>query len=927
MKAISRDAAFAMEFADDTTPLTRNVVAVSWTVDALRVLKQIRDEATTRAQEEDEEAFLHLPYAHLRAQLHLQIDAWVGIDDDIGLRSLYVPSNSAAAPEAWGYLVSADARADLQKIKDAFATWSEGVLARYCESRGAYAPGVAALRRLGQEDRIVRTTPSRVQIFPWGRMPQAKSGTPTPFDVTAGVLAAHLAGQELFPGLGPVVRVVGGPEHNSAEVMTRPHMAAGGRFSLVCELSVQTLPGSTKPLIYCEFKRRRWADGLKSGYTVSSSIRGFVLPHAMRPQSAYRFSVMRQRAGKWITDLGYQQYEYAFNLVPGHENEGVFTYPSEEAASVLVMLKPEVTEQHHSKLQAGVPLVDQADAFERISAVLGELGLRPFTDFSTAKAVTVKAPPLAMLKAEVTLGRLLDRHEHDDDEAPPGKALEAITSVSPDRWFKADVPAPDAERDRVVAAVRTLTADTAYIADTSRHQLYVVTQTPEDVEWIKTTAAAMLGDVIKVLSVPLPANTHGPMQNFTEGRRKQRFDARVREWLKFGESLKLGPRSMVLVQAPMFYKVEGDKFKPDDNVNKLAARKALGSLGCTVQYLLPSEHGRVDKFLPRVQAALLDLVFGHAGSVWGLKQAGEACFTGSVSPPRWVGAVSSLVVQSEWFRDRAQSVFVATRMDCETGQAWVRFAHQTAEIVQTDWMRFDEGAKYLASTRMELPAPWAAKRELLAQFFQSTFDDMVAVDPNAVVFIDSTRAARLASWLSDSGMRETSRQVAPGVLTAQRWPTLRLIRIREQAPTIGQEKIFGVSNGAEAPLRTWTSTPRLFRVSGASAPTFWSLARPGTHHKRGASCYREMLLPNSNQTEDNPKAFVPFPAQPDKQHLNSRAVEVVILQKQADDDEVQLASFAQHLRAGLLTARNERWVTAPTPLRIIDKLTEYMRGG
>ena len=43
MKAISRDAAFAMEFADDTTPLTRNVVAVSWTVDALRVLKQIRD--------------------------------------------------------------------------------------------------------------------------------------------------------------------------------------------------------------------------------------------------------------------------------------------------------------------------------------------------------------------------------------------------------------------------------------------------------------------------------------------------------------------------------------------------------------------------------------------------------------------------------------------------------------------------------------------------------------------------------------------------------------------------------------------------------------------------------------------------------------------------------------------------------------------
>lgn len=926
MKAVSRDAAFAMEFAEGAAPLTRNVVAVSWTVDALRVLKQIRDEATSRAQEEDEEAFVHLPYAHLRAQLHLQVDAWVGIDDDIGLRSLYVPANSTD-PEAWGHLVSADARADLQNIKDAFAIWSEGALAHYCESRSAYALGVAALRRLSQEDRIVRITPSRVQIFPWGAMPQAKPGAPTPFDVTAGVLAARLAGQELFPQLGPVVRVVGGPEHNSAEVMTRPHLAAGGRFSLVCELSMQTLPGSTKPLIYCQFKRRRWADGLKSGYIASSSIRGFVLPHAMRPQSAYRFSVIRQRGGKWTTDLGYQQYEYAFNLARGHENEGVFTYPSGEDASVLVMLKPEVTEQHHSKLQAGVPLVDQADAFERIAVVLGELGLRPFTDFSAAKAVTVKAPRLAMLKAEVTLGRLLDRHEHDDDEAAAAEVLEAITSAPAERWFKADVPALDAKRDQVIAAVRTLTADTAYVADTSRHQLYVVTQTPEDVEWIKTTAAAMLGDVIKVSSVRLPANTHGPAQNFTEGRRKQRFDARVREWLKFGENLKLGPRSMVLVQAPMFYKVEGEKFKPDDNVNKLAARKALGSLGCTVQYLLPSEHGRLDKFLPRVQAALLDLVFGHAGSVWGLKQASAACFKGSVPPPRWVGAVSSLVVQSEWFRDRAQSVFVATRMDCETGQAWVRFAHLAAETVQTDWMRFDEGARYLASTRMELPGPWAARREMLSQFFQRTFDDMMAVDPNAVVFIDSTRAARLASWLSDTGMREAARQIAPGVPAEQRWPTLRLIRIREQAPTIGQEKVFRATDGAAAPLRTWTSTPRLFRVGGASAPTFWSLATPGTHHKRGASCYRPMLLPNSNQTEDNPNEFAPFPAQPDKQHLNSRAVEVVILQKQAGDDDVQLASFAQHLRAGMLTARNERWVTAPTPLRIIDKLTEYMRGG
>ena len=118
MKSTVRDAVFAMEFAEDAPALVRNVVAVSWTTDVLRVLKQIRDEATTRAKEDDEDAFIHLPFANLRAQLHLEIDDWAAVKDDIGLRSLYVPSGD---PEAWGFLDSADPRGTVKKVKDAFA--------------------------------------------------------------------------------------------------------------------------------------------------------------------------------------------------------------------------------------------------------------------------------------------------------------------------------------------------------------------------------------------------------------------------------------------------------------------------------------------------------------------------------------------------------------------------------------------------------------------------------------------------------------------------------------------------------------------------------------------------------------------------------------------------------------------------------------
>lgn len=224
-----------------------------------------------------------------------------------------------------------------------------------------------------------------------------------------------------------------------------------------------------------------------------------------------------------------------------------------------------------------------------------------------------------------------------------------------------------------------------------------------------------------------------------------------------------------------------------------------------------------------------------------------------------------------------------------------------------------------------MPRLHGDQRDLLAKFFETTFDQLTADDPNAVVFIDSTRAARLARWLSDQGVSEAHGEVSPGVVTSVRWPGLRILRVREQSPAVGQEKVYAPQSQSDPTVRTWTSTANLFQVDTASMPTFWSLAKPTTHHKRGASCYRETTLPNSKASPEHPNWFRTFPAQPDHQHMTPRAVELVVLQKQPDDTDIQLAAFAQHLRAGMLTAFNERWVTTPSPLRIIDKLAEYMR--
>ncbi len=920
MKLAEGEAVFALKFNAEAPAIVQNVVSIAWTKDVLSVLKQTKDEATAQAKRQDDEAFIHLPFANLRGQLQLMFSNWVSMKDDLGLRSPYV----ADTPEPWGYLGDGNPREALHNLHDAFARWSEGPLAHFSESRGAYAVGIGRLRQLNLDRKVFSLQPSRLQLFPWNAAP--KVAGVTRFDITPGVLAARLAGREIFPELGPVANVVGGTGRNKAEIMTRPSDGGdGGLFSLVCEISMETLPGALQPLIYLKFKRRRWATSFNSRYPTSPTIGGFVFPHAERPGSAFRFTVM-WRKKKWTTDQSYQLIADILHLTPGYEDEGVLSYPSDHRASVAVMVKAEVAEASDTKVLAGVPMADQADAFVRIATELEELGLEPFTNFSVVKSVLFKAPPLSMFKADLALARLLSDHSLDEDvDGDLNEAIESATGSSAQRWFKSDLPTPDPQHGRVVNAVRTLVSQTAFQTDSTRRTIYLVCHGNEDIDWMKSTIRSMLGEEVTIASVRLPENTHGPLGKLplADCKKKERFDARMREWLEFARQIQLQERAMVLVQAPRYYEAENGKFAHDDVINKLAARKALASLGCTVQYLLPSETGKLDKFLPRLQAAVLDLVFGHSGSVWGLKQVRQTCFSDTQSPPNWVCGISSLMVQTEWAG--WQSAFVSTRLNCATGEAEVRFAHRGADPVMTPWMRFDLGAQYLASNRIELPSGHLNQRALLANFIISTFDELISIDPNAVVFIDSTRNAKLASWLSDSGVQETEREVAPKVFVSKRWPTLRLIRIREQAPTIGQQRFFDGTLPDGGPVRTWTATQRLFEVHDTSAPTFWSLARPLSHHKRGASCYRTMLLPNSRKTPQNPEPFSPFPPRADKQYLNAQAVEIVILQKQPTDENSQLASFAQHLRAGMLTAWNDRWVSTPTPLRIVEKLSQYLR--
>jgi len=930
----SRDAAFALVYDPQAAPVEGKVFAVAWTREVIDVLRQIHKEAEDHERENYEDARLHLPFADLRSRILLLESRWSTLFDHVGLRYF---SEGPENPTPWGFLCNADAPSAKKAINQAFSEWVEGALQAYCDQREAFLPGIRRLFELQQLDKVFKFTPMRVQLFPWPATGPAQ-GAESPFNVSAGFLASRLAGREIFPDLGPVVRIMGGPEANHAEVMTLPRSAEGGRFSLVCEISMQTLPGGMWPLVFVQFKRRRWADTMSS-YPKGRTIGGFVIPHELRPDAAFRFSLSR-RGGAWNTDLGYRYFEQTLSLAEGYDHERVLQYPCDDRASVLVMVKPDVAEAANSNLNAGVPLVDQGDAFERVAEALADIGLRRFEDFAEVTPPRFKPAKLDILKAEITLSHLLEGYEQDADEeggeesgdatglassSSIGKRIEAVTGSPSERFYK-DEPKLGTD-PKVTAAIRTLVAETAYGSDSRRRVIYLVTDTTEDIGWIKAAANAIFGDTLQVVSMPLPAGTHGPAEllPMAEGSNRARFDARLRTWETFVAEQNIPSGAMVLVQAAKLYaQVGGGKRKLDHWVNKPAARKAFAIAGCTVQYLLPSETGRIDKFQPRVQAALLDLVFGHGGLVWGLPQSSKAMFTDPATRPRWVAGIGSLQLTTEW--NKNATVLVATRMECATGKAWVRFGHHEAQMVVSDWMPFDEGATYVASRRLALPQKVDARRAAFARFVTETLNDIHQLDPNAVVFIDSTRTAKLGGgWLSDRNITGGPLTVAPDTLVHERWPGLRLLRIRSQAPSMGQEKIHQDLEAGGRKIKTWTTTPKLFQVKNTPAPTFWSLAKQAGHPKRGVSCYRTVMLPNPKRTEDIPGPVAAFLPRAKDQHANPRAIELVVLQHQPADNAMHLAAFAQALRAGMLTAQNERWVSSPSPLQIIDALAQYMR--
>jgi len=230
-------------------------------------------------------------------------------------------------------------------------------------------------------------------------------------------------------------------------------------------------------------------------------------------------------------------------------------------------------------------------------------------------------------------------------------------------------PMVDANRGRL---------DKAFGAETEINLVFVCRRERED-QIFRSVVSLLFGDRVNVIRYVLPEGTHGTrkaLDGKTRLSRVERAAARKEAWSDLAESIRKDfASSPVIVQAARQYE-DGD----DDSVNKDVGRNTLAThAGCSVQYLLPPGNGKAAEYMHRVQAALYDLLFAHAGLGPVPAEIVEASFPSTSRPRSIVGISIVSQAASRAGRPDGAELAVAAKVEVATGRISARLGYLKAE--------------------------------------------------------------------------------------------------------------------------------------------------------------------------------------------------------------------------------------------------------
>jgi hypothetical protein len=472
---------------------------------------------------------------------------------------------------------------------------------------------------------------------------------------------------------------------------------------------------------------------------------------------------------------------------------------------------------------------------------------------------------------------------------------------------------------------------------------------------LQSAVRVLWRDAFDVKPHRLPKNVHGPKDELPGAQEKAtgRFRLRGDAWKSLAQSIGATKRqTLCLVVAPSFYPVNNGRL-PDDPVNKPATRKALATLGgATVQFLLPVQEDsqrsiRLVDYLMRVQSALKELVFAHAGRIDGVAAAATRCFGNNERTPREVIGIT--IVRQNGGRSRSSFdktfLAVAGRIDLATGRCDLRYAHERGgRLFISQWLPFTRALGEIAgASPVQLAENVRERSTRFMKFCESVIGESVDAGMQPVVIVDSSNCARLWPWLADSRLDAARIDIAERQWMQEDWRGARIVRIRQElAPGIVRSKLTTLipdqpaGNGRGGKRRKKVRVPtspfsgalyRLDADNGSGCATYLSVGGKTLHHnKRGLSCYREMLLPTTAAPAANGRRlfgltrFEPYT----DQWPTPNPVEIVVTLRGADDDPDRIAEFVESLRHGF--GHYAEWTSLPAPLFFERVVRDYICG-
>ncbi len=905
-----------------------------WTSITRDLLRRIARKAADTNKAEGRE----LPYSDLRAALQARIGGLVLLDSRFSRTDdapLFAASGGAADIEAAAHR--------------SVAAWVQLTLRPWAENLGTDCGDIDALEDKGRRRELFAKLPSPPVPEPANVPDALRSDFRQYADILLAMVASSLEGVELFDGLGAVHRVLDREYGNSIAFETWPSALPGGDdlFSMVAIVSVETRPSSRLPFLVVKAAKRIWCREFPSANRLYGRRR--ISVRVLSRKSPARAVTLSARLEQGLPKTQINAIVYEAGRETGEsfvEDLTSLVASRGRAADLFVGVPFRYGYRPEPKVAPGVTLQDQVDLFRKVQDLIGGFGFQE----PRLREVNAKIRRPKESHDQATLHNLISHHFGRVEEEDVPARVEELFGAPEKKRRGREAPAKTVPLEPLVQANRER-LDKAF-GEGVPLDLMFVCRREEEGRLFASVVSLIFGDRVKVVRHAMPDGVHGTRQQLDGDARNSRLKraaARREAWLPLAERIRTGfPGAPIIVQAALKY--DG---KDEDEVNKSVGRNTLATVaGSNVQYLLPPTAGHAAEYMHRIQAALYDLLFGHAGLGPVPAPIVEAAFVDAPRPRAIVGISIVSQAGSRAGRPEGATIAVAMKTDVATGRISGRLGFLRNGAMDTG--KFESLSKTLIAVASagitSLGEKQPEKRENFLSFVRRVVDEVAAEDANALVLVDSTSARSLWSWLSDENISSDIYLEDVAAAPPSSWKKLRFVRVREgsagRLSVLTERKWTPVTREglpvaadpveevyATAAERLIESLPegnaRARHYLTAHGFDVRNRGARGQSVYRGKSGFQKFGAPTP---ADSPvgKKILMRPAQVKPWDVPSRipvTLEVTVLPSQTGDEDA-IAALVAGLRNGYAHTGDGTFLPAPLSFRskIIDYMDRYGTG-